>query len=33
MNRRRMISERIYPSIGTMDRGIDEERRAWVKST
>ncbi|EAW16881.1 uncharacterized protein NFIA_002310 [Aspergillus fischeri NRRL 181] len=28
MNRRRAIGERMYPSIGTMDRGIVEERRA-----
>jgi hypothetical protein len=28
MNRRRVIGERMYPSIGTMDMGIDEERRA-----
>jgi hypothetical protein len=28
MNRRRVIGERMYPSIGTMDRWIDEERRA-----
>jgi hypothetical protein len=28
MNRRRTIGERMYPLIGTMDRGIDEERRA-----
>lgn len=28
MNRRRAIGERMYPSIATMDREIDEERRA-----
>ncbi|GAQ40733.1 hypothetical protein AtubIFM55763_007504 [Aspergillus tubingensis] len=28
MNRRRAIGERMYPSIGTMGRGVDEERRA-----
>jgi hypothetical protein len=28
MNRRRAIGERMYPSIGNVDRGIDEERRA-----
>ncbi|PYH38220.1 uncharacterized protein BO87DRAFT_373107 [Aspergillus neoniger CBS 115656] len=28
MNRRRAIGERMYPSVGTLGRGIDEERRA-----
>ncbi|PYH67257.1 uncharacterized protein BO88DRAFT_78910 [Aspergillus vadensis CBS 113365] len=28
MNRRRAIGERMYPSVGTMDRQVDEERSA-----